>query len=229
MHRVIPPLEHRVVSLLPLSHLFEQAVALFYALDVGADVLYVRSRNPRVIFEAIRGHRTTSMVVVPQILDLFWAAVEREVEKSGRATSFDRLRRHRPAPARTRCAGSCSGGSTPARRRAPAVRQLGRVPAAGAPAGVGGPRRRRHPGLRGDRDRVRDVHDARGSRARDGRAADAAGRAAARRRRRGPVPRPDALQGLLARPRGDRRGLHRGRLVPDRRHRPARRRRAARS
>ncbi len=93
MHRVVPPIEHRVVSLLPLSHLLEQAVALFYALDVGADVLYVRSRNPRVIFEAIRRHRTTSMVVVPQILELFWAAVEREVEQSGRATSFGRLRR----------------------------------------------------------------------------------------------------------------------------------------
>jgi long-chain acyl-CoA synthetase len=93
MHRVVPPIEHRVVSLLPLSHLLEQAVALFYALDVGADVLYVRSRNPRVIFEAIRRHRTTSMVVVPQILELFWAAVAREVERSGRATSFGRLRR----------------------------------------------------------------------------------------------------------------------------------------
>ena len=93
MHRVVPPIEHRVVSLLPLSHLLEQAVALFYALDVGADVLYVRSRNPRVIFEAIRRHRTTSMVVVPQILELFWAAVEREVERSGRATTFGRLRR----------------------------------------------------------------------------------------------------------------------------------------
>ncbi len=93
MHRVVPPIEHRVVSLLPLSHLLEQAVALFYALDVGADVLYVRSRNPRVIFEAIRRHRTTSMVVVPQILELFWASVEREVQKSGRATSFGRLRR----------------------------------------------------------------------------------------------------------------------------------------
>jgi long-chain acyl-CoA synthetase len=68
-------------------------VSLFDALDVGADVLYVRSRNPRVIFEAIRRHRTTSMVVVPQILELFWAAVEREVERSGRATSFGRLRR----------------------------------------------------------------------------------------------------------------------------------------
>ena len=33
------------------------------------------------------------MVVVPQILELFWASVEREVQRSGRATSFGRLRR----------------------------------------------------------------------------------------------------------------------------------------
>ncbi len=92
MHRVIPPLEHRVVSVLPLSHLFEQAVALYYASEVGARILYVRSRNPRTIFEAIRNHRTTSMVLVPQVLDLFWSAIEREVEKSGRETSFGRLR-----------------------------------------------------------------------------------------------------------------------------------------
>ncbi len=99
MHRVVPPMEHRVVSLLPLSHLLEQAVALFYALDVGADILYVRSRNPRVIFEAIRRHRTTSMVLVPQVLELFWAAVEREVQRSGREATFGRLRaiaRHLP-------------------------------------------------------------------------------------------------------------------------------------
>lgn len=93
MHRVLPPMEHRVVSLLPLSHLLEQAVALFYALDVGADILYVRSRHPRVVFEAIRDHRTTSMVVVPQVLDLFWAAIEREVARAGRMTAFERLRR----------------------------------------------------------------------------------------------------------------------------------------
>ena len=93
MHRVIPPLEHRVVSLLPLSHLLEQAVTLFYALDVGADILYVRSRNPRVIFGAIRDHRTTSMVVVPQIIELFWTAVGREVASSGRAKTFERTRR----------------------------------------------------------------------------------------------------------------------------------------
>jgi long-chain acyl-CoA synthetase len=93
MHLVVPPLDHRVVSLLPLSHLFEQAVALFYALDVGASILYVRSRNPRVIFDAIRNFRTTSMVVVPQILELFWTAVEREVDRSGRRATFERSRR----------------------------------------------------------------------------------------------------------------------------------------
>jgi long-chain acyl-CoA synthetase len=91
-HRIIPPLEHRIVSLLPLSHLLEQAVGLFYALSVGASVLYVRSRNPRVIFEALREHRVTSMIVVPQVLDLFWSAIEREVEKTGRTKLFDRVR-----------------------------------------------------------------------------------------------------------------------------------------
>ena len=91
-HRIIPPMEHRIVSLLPLSHLLEQAVGLYYALSVGASVLYVRSRNPRVIFDALREHRVTSMVVVPQVLDLFWSAIEREVEKSGRTRIFGLLR-----------------------------------------------------------------------------------------------------------------------------------------
>jgi len=91
-HRIVPRMEHRIVSLLPLSHLLEQAVTLYYAMDVGADVLYVRSRNPRVIFDALRAHRVTSMVVVPQVLELFWSAIEREVDKRGRRAAFDRLR-----------------------------------------------------------------------------------------------------------------------------------------
>ena len=91
-HRIVPRMDHRIVSLLPLSHLLEQAVGLFYALSVGADILYVRSRNPRVIFDALRDHRVTSMVVVPQVLDLFWSAIDREVAKRGRETAFGRLR-----------------------------------------------------------------------------------------------------------------------------------------
>src|SRR5678815_289517 len=72
---VLPPIQHRVVSVLPLSHLLEQAIGLIYALSVGAHILYVRSRNPRVLFEALRSHRVTSMIVVPQVLDLFWLSL----------------------------------------------------------------------------------------------------------------------------------------------------------
>jgi long-chain acyl-CoA synthetase len=102
-HSIIPSIEYRVVSLLPMSHLFEQAIGLYLTLDLGADILYVRSRNPRVIFDAIRSHRTTAMVMVPQFLDLFWAGLTREVEKRGRQESFDRARRiarRLPYPAR---------------------------------------------------------------------------------------------------------------------------------
>ena len=45
-HGIIKPMEHRIVSLLPLSHSLEQIVCLFYAMDVGADILYVRSAEP---------------------------------------------------------------------------------------------------------------------------------------------------------------------------------------
>jgi long-chain acyl-CoA synthetase len=93
IHEVIPRIDHRVVSVLPLSHLLEQGIGLLYALDVGASILYVRSRNPRVIFEALRDHRVTTMLLVPQVLDLFWSAIEREAEKSGRGRLFATLRR----------------------------------------------------------------------------------------------------------------------------------------
>ena len=91
-HGIIKPMEHRLVSLLPLSHSLEQAVSLFYAMDVGADILYVRSRNPRVIFDSLAEHRVTTMLLVPQVVDLFWSAIEREVERQGRTAQFNRLR-----------------------------------------------------------------------------------------------------------------------------------------
>ena len=91
-HGILKPMEHRLVSLLPLSHSLEQQVSLFYAMDVGADILYVRSRNPRVIFDSLREHRVTTMLLVPQVVDLFCSAIEREVEKQGRTATFNRMR-----------------------------------------------------------------------------------------------------------------------------------------
>jgi len=91
-HSLVPPMEHRLVSLLPLSHLLEQSVGLFYAMSVDASIHYVRSRNPRVIFDALREQKVTSMVLVPQYIDLFWSGIEREVEKRGAGPAFRFLR-----------------------------------------------------------------------------------------------------------------------------------------
>lgn len=91
-HLLVPDIEYRIVSLLPMSHLFEQAIGLYLTLDLGADILYVRSLNPRVLLPAIREHRMTAMIVVPQVLDLVWSSIEREVEKHGRAVAFARAR-----------------------------------------------------------------------------------------------------------------------------------------
>jgi long-chain acyl-CoA synthetase len=92
-HRIVPDMDYRVVSVLPLAHLFEQAIGLYLTLDLGADILYVRTRNPRVVFESIRDHRTTAMILVPQILEVFWSALLREVDRRGRTASFERSRR----------------------------------------------------------------------------------------------------------------------------------------
>jgi long-chain acyl-CoA synthetase len=91
-HELVPDIEYRIVSLLPLSHLFEQAIGLYLLLDLGADILYVRSMNPRILFEAFRAQRLTAMIVVPQVLELFAATLEREVERQGRTALFRRMR-----------------------------------------------------------------------------------------------------------------------------------------
>jgi long-chain acyl-CoA synthetase len=88
--QILPPRHHRTVSLLPASHLFDQAPVLFFGTMIGADILYLRSRTPKVIFEALAEHRVTTMVVVPQLLQLFWNGIEREVKRQGQERRFAR-------------------------------------------------------------------------------------------------------------------------------------------
>ncbi len=91
-HLIVPDIEYRIVSLLPMSHLFEQAIGLYLTLDLGADILYVRTLNPRILIPAMREHQMSAMIVVPQFLDLVWSALEREIEKRRRARTFALVR-----------------------------------------------------------------------------------------------------------------------------------------
>src|SRR3990172_4228835 len=91
--KIMPPREHRTVSLLPASHLFEQAPIIMYGRMIGAHIMWVRSRTPRVIFEAFREERVTTMVLVPQLLELFWLGLMREVKRQGKEDLFNRSRK----------------------------------------------------------------------------------------------------------------------------------------
>lgn len=87
---------YRLLSLLPLSHMFEQTVALCAALSGGASLVFLGSLRPDTIFEALGAERITCMTVVPQVLQLFMTAIEREVRNSGKEQAWTWL--HRLAP-----------------------------------------------------------------------------------------------------------------------------------
>jgi len=104
--QVVPPSPHfRLVSLLPLSHMFEQTVGLLLALKRGASIYYILSLQPATIFEALKEHEATAMLLVPQALQLFMSAIEREVARQGKEKEWHRLfqvAEHMPAGMRKR-------------------------------------------------------------------------------------------------------------------------------
>ncbi|MFN8522453.1 MAG: AMP-binding protein [Chloroflexota bacterium] len=80
--------DYRLLSLLPLSHLFEQTVGLCYLLWCGSSVTYVQTLQPASIFEAVNLDRINGILAVPQVLNLFYQAIEREVQRLGKQRAW---------------------------------------------------------------------------------------------------------------------------------------------
>jgi long-chain acyl-CoA synthetase len=83
----------RLLSVLPLSHLYEQVIGLITPMLAGASVVYPVSRQPAVLVRAFRDFRVTMLLIVPQGLRLLDRAIERRVDEAGRRTVFERLHR----------------------------------------------------------------------------------------------------------------------------------------
>lgn len=81
----------RLLSILPLSHMFEQMGGMLFPLKIGANVTYVTSRRPKAIFKTMQDRKVTVMLLVPQALDLFKKGIEREIERQGKAKIFRKL------------------------------------------------------------------------------------------------------------------------------------------
>ena len=80
----------RFVSLVPLSHVFGQFMAVFVSPLLGATVVFENSTNPSDILRTIKRERATLVIAVPRMLDLLHSAVEREIDARGWRKWFDR-------------------------------------------------------------------------------------------------------------------------------------------
>ena len=68
----------RFLNLLPLSHMFGQAMATFVPPMLFGEVVFMRSVRPRDIVQQIKSRRISVLVSVPKILDVLREFVKRE-------------------------------------------------------------------------------------------------------------------------------------------------------
>ena len=83
----------RLLSILPLSHMYEQMGGLFMTLHSGASVTYPTSRQPTVLARTMRERRITTLLLVPQALELLMNGIEREVGRRGKQRLWESLLR----------------------------------------------------------------------------------------------------------------------------------------
>jgi long-chain acyl-CoA synthetase len=92
----------RFLGLLPLSHMFGQALTVFLPPLIRATTVFIRGYSPNEIVKQIQKHRITLAVTVPRLLDLLRARVRQLASTRARVPHaalplVRRLRRHRDA------------------------------------------------------------------------------------------------------------------------------------
>lgn len=79
------------LSLLPLSHMFEQMGGFLTPLYRGASVVYIRTLKPSAIMEALGEEDVYALVAVPRLLQLLKDSIERELAARGLGRVLARL------------------------------------------------------------------------------------------------------------------------------------------
>jgi long-chain acyl-CoA synthetase len=74
----------RFTTLVPLSHVFGQFMALFVPPLLGATIVFEPSTNPAEIIRNVKRERATALIAVPRMLDLLKGGLEREQEARGK-------------------------------------------------------------------------------------------------------------------------------------------------
>ena len=86
----------RFVSLVPLSHVFGQFMALFVPPLLGAAVVFEPSANPAEIIQTVKRERATALIAVPRALDIlhgYFLRESREAASGGFSRKFAKTSR----------------------------------------------------------------------------------------------------------------------------------------
>src|SRR5467141_1427075 len=80
----------RFVSLVPLSHVFGQFMALFVPPLLGAAVVFEPAPNAAEVIRTVKRERATTLITVPHMLDLLCNGLVRDLEPRGAREWFER-------------------------------------------------------------------------------------------------------------------------------------------
>jgi len=83
----------RLLSFLPLSHMFEQLGGFFCVLLSGASVIYPTSRQPAVVRRTFKERKVSMVLITPAVVKSLMLAIERSAEAQGKKELFEKLRR----------------------------------------------------------------------------------------------------------------------------------------
>ena len=78
----------RLLSILPMNHLFELSVGYLTFLSLGTSIYYSKSLKPKDLFEIIQNRRITFMVVVPAFLKLLKTTLDTKINQFGPIKRF---------------------------------------------------------------------------------------------------------------------------------------------
>jgi long-chain acyl-CoA synthetase len=79
----------RVLSILPLSHIYEQTVGFLLPFSQGATIIYAHS--PAAIAELLKKYKITHLAAVPEFLKIVMSRIEEKVKEEGKEKLFKRM------------------------------------------------------------------------------------------------------------------------------------------
>lgn len=83
--------DYNFLSLLPLSHMFEQMGGLFTPLYKGGSIIYIRTLKPSAIMQALAEENIFTIMIVPRLLQALKNSIQRELQRKKFLTLFAKL------------------------------------------------------------------------------------------------------------------------------------------